>query len=224
VPASPTETSLIAYSTLSDACYQRLKERIIGARELRGTQLDINALASEFGVSRAPVVKAIERLAFEGLVTVSPHRGSFVARPTRADVHEVVEVRVALERASLEAAWQRTPRALVNRLLDNEASLARTALDDGPLDQVAFVAYDRAFHQIIAEESGNGRLLRLYDIIRSQIELFRTQTFGEDVARRSLTRHGQVIEALVAADAGKAIDLLVQHIREVGDIAILIAD
>lgn len=224
MPATPTPTSLISYSTLSDACYQQLKQRIIGARALWGTQLDINGLAAEFGVSRAPVVKAIERLAFEGLVVVSPHRGSYVALPTRADVEEVIEVRIALERASLEGAWRRAPRVLVARLLDNEASLHRTSLDQGPLDQVAFVAYDRTFHQIIAEESGNARLLRLYDIIRSQIELFRTQTFGEDVARRTLTMHRRVIDALVAEDLPTAVDLLVQHIHEVGDNAILLTD
>ena len=211
------EATQITYSSLSDECYRRLRHRIINARAMWGQRLDIMQLADEFGVSRAPVIKAIERLAHEGLVTVSPNRGSYVTQPTQTDVRELFEVRRALERAAIEAAWRLNRESLLTRLLENERRMERYEAKGRQLDTAEFLEYDRLFHEIIADCSGNSRLRRFYDIIRGQVDLFRSQTFGEDVARRSLEMHRRVIAGLEAGDLQEALAALCTHIDEVGE-------
>ena len=211
------ETARISYSSLSDECYRRLRHRIINARAMWGQRLDIAQLASQFGVSRAPVIKAVERLAHEGLVTVSPNRGSYVTRPTPTDVRELFQVRIALERAALEMAWGVDRELLLTRLQQNEHRMPHDARANRPIDAAAFVEYDRAFHQIIADCSSNSRLRRFTDIIRGQVDLFRAQTFGEDVARRSREMHRRIIAALKADDLQAALATLTAHIAEVGE-------
>jgi DNA-binding GntR family transcriptional regulator len=74
-----------------------LRSRIIANELTFGTKLTEDSLAKELGVSRTPIREAFSRLAQEGLVTVSPGRGAFVATLSFADMVHLLEIREALE-------------------------------------------------------------------------------------------------------------------------------
>src|SRR5437868_10445798 len=70
----------------------------IRSGDLKGGQpLRQDELAAQFGLSRIPVREALRRLEGEGLVTVNPHRGAVVSILSNEELHEICEIRVALE-------------------------------------------------------------------------------------------------------------------------------
>ena len=69
-----------------------------------GTHLRQNEIASRFGVSSTPVREAFTSLAREGLVRQDAHRGVVVFVPSREDLEQNYEIRIALEPLATELA------------------------------------------------------------------------------------------------------------------------
>src|SRR5688572_14525641 len=85
-----------------DAIYERLLAAIFEHRLPPGTKLGEDRLAAIFGVSRARIRRVLPRLAHEGLVTLEPNRGAFVAKPTVMEARDVFEARRLIEPGILE--------------------------------------------------------------------------------------------------------------------------
>lgn len=214
---APISLTRLEYVSLSDACYTRLKELILGRVLDWGQKLDVQSLAHDFGVSRAPVIKAIDRLAFEGLVDVSPNRGSFVRRPTKEAVLEVAEARAAFELAALDLAYHKDPKTLVERLQNNEETIQAFVDGSSAITERDFIEYDTKFHSIITDGSKNETLVKLSTVLRNQIELFRRQSYANDMAEASIKMHRAVLAALHKGDLPIASAALKRHIEEVAE-------
>src|SRR5512134_3894147 len=92
----------LAGANLNERVYDELRTRILTRREPSGAKLSLHALATELGVSRSPVHHALTRLVSEGLLTVRPRRGYYVAPITARAVAEGYDVRLALELLAAE--------------------------------------------------------------------------------------------------------------------------
>ena len=67
-------------ASLSEAVYEELKRRISGGMYEPGEKLVTKEIAEDFGVSRTPVIVAVNRLAAEGIATAVPQQGVFVKK------------------------------------------------------------------------------------------------------------------------------------------------
>src|SRR3954468_19098287 len=67
-----------------------------------GSQLGEADLAAKLGVSRGPLREAMQRLVQEGLLRSERHRGLFVIDMDAADVRDVYQARLAIERAACQ--------------------------------------------------------------------------------------------------------------------------
>ena len=83
VPSEPAPLPVAALhrgtSRLNHAVYDQLKERLLEGRYAAGERLSTEALRTEFGVSKQPVMEALRRLAGDGLIEILPQVGSRVA-------------------------------------------------------------------------------------------------------------------------------------------------
>jgi DNA-binding GntR family transcriptional regulator len=89
---------------LNERVYEELRTRVLTRQEPAGAKLSLHVLAAELGVSRSPVHHALTRLVSEGLLTVRPRRGYYVAPVTAQAVAEGYDVRLALELLAAERA------------------------------------------------------------------------------------------------------------------------
>src|SRR4029450_3968712 len=87
----------LATANLNERVYDQLRTRILTRQEPSGAKLSLHALADELGVSRSPVHHALTRLVSEGLLTVQPRRGYYVAPVTARAVAEGYDVRLRAE-------------------------------------------------------------------------------------------------------------------------------
>src|SRR6476620_6459809 len=93
----------------ADDVYSSLKDDIERGVLTPGEHLVEDTIGSQFNVSRTPIRNAIKRLQADGLVTIEPRRGAFVASWTNDDAAEVMSIRSMLEpHAAALAAQRRT--------------------------------------------------------------------------------------------------------------------
>jgi DNA-binding GntR family transcriptional regulator len=205
----------ITYVSLTDECYSRIRSDILNDILPWGEQLDVARIAEDFGVSRSPVVKAVERLAHEGLVEIRPNKGSYVLTPTVRDIDEVTEIRIAVERLACTLAYTKHHAQLMAMLDENEQRISAYNDRQEPIPFGVFLEYDREFHLIFARLADNQRLLDIFEIIRNQVELFRTRTYLEPQTQRALHRHREVLTLLRDHRLPEALSALQEHIEEV---------
>lgn len=196
-----------------DAVYERLLERIFEHRLPPGTKLGEDRLASIFGVSRARVRRVLPRLAHEGLVTLEPNRGAFVAKPSVAEAHAVFEARRIIEPGIVDRFMQRRERkALIARLRQLVAA-ERRARAAG--DTRSIVRLSGEFHILLADMAGNALLAKMMRELASLTCLIIALYDKPSVPSCLGEEHAEIVEALAAEDAERAVRLMVRHLDHV---------
>ena len=109
-------------SALSTQVFIALKERLIHWEYSPAHRFTEEELCAEFGVSRSPVREALHMLVENGLVHKEPHRGYTVRQPDLKEIHDLYDVRQALER------WE--PRIDILKLDAAPASGSTRSPDD----------------------------------------------------------------------------------------------
>ncbi len=80
----------------TETIYRSIRERICLGDFHPGAVLSENALAAEFGVSRAPIRRVLQRLEFEKLVTTKPNVGTIVNILNVVSLKEIYDLRLKL--------------------------------------------------------------------------------------------------------------------------------
>lgn len=87
----------IEQTTLGDQVYSVLWDRIASRKLRPGDKISDLRLSEELGVSRTPVREALHRLTQDGIVRTESRRGFYIPTFSSQDVHEVYDIRCALE-------------------------------------------------------------------------------------------------------------------------------
>jgi DNA-binding GntR family transcriptional regulator len=197
--------------TLWERVYRHLRQQILEDQLPPGTELSEVALSRELAVSRGPIREAIGRLAAEGLVTVRPRRGAEVRSLTPTELIDAYQVREALEVLAVRLAVPRITESDLNRLDDLVDSMA----DFASKDQVAdFFAANVAFHELLAELSGNEKLREVHHRLEGEISRFQARTLAlRGNLESSVSEHRAILAAVRLRDVDKAAQLTAAHIR-----------
>jgi DNA-binding GntR family transcriptional regulator len=128
--AVSNDTVPAAKQSLSAVAYDALRARLRGGDVVPGDRLVDLEIAAQLGMSRMPVREALLQLVAEG-VLVSTARGYRIPTLSRADAHEVFELRRLLEPRAAALAARDLNRAGINRLATAlaEAKAAMLAQD-----------------------------------------------------------------------------------------------
>ena len=147
---APTAASAPAGPLSRRALYEDVAERLRGqifARELEpGAWIDELKLAAEYGISRTPLREALKVLAAEGLVTMKPRRGAYVAEMSRDDVAQIYHLLALLE---ADAAGQAARHASDEQLARLQQLHER--LEKQVRQRDAFFAANEQFHMTLLD-------------------------------------------------------------------------
>ena len=192
--------------------YNALKQAITSFNIYAHSQevrLDERQLSQDLGVSRTPIREAMTLLEQEGFVRTQPRRGVFVVRKSKREIVEMIQLWAALE--SMAA------RLITERASDSEIAELRQLFHDFEMDapEAHLDEYSDAnikFHQAIIALSGNQAIDSAAENLFIHVRAIRQATIGQDNrARRSITDHMNIIEALERRDTEKAERLTRQH-------------
>lgn len=202
--------------SLMEVTTDRIRDAIISGELPLGSKLSEQRLADTLGISRSPVRDALAALQSEGLVNVSPKRGSFVFTPDLRDVDELCEHRAVLETAAIHKGLTRNHPALISQL-DAAITAMQRALDKP--DPQGYSVGDRQFHKAIVQACENRSIIKAYDHTISPVKALRTHLFTimDEDTDRSMAEHVAILEACRAKDADLAASLLEQHIGHLAE-------
>jgi DNA-binding GntR family transcriptional regulator len=200
-------TETLAPSNLNDRVYEELRTRILTRREPPGAKLSLHVLAAELGVSRSPVHHALTRLVSEGLLTVKPRRGYYVAPVTARARAEGYDVRLALELLAAERALGVVSIEQLERfgeLLD---------ATDAAISHEEWDAANAAFHEHQIDIAANALLSRFYREL--SVNLMMQVLRGGHVEGHAnlVTEHRRIVEAFAAGDFPGAERAIREHIE-----------
>src|SRR5215472_223574 len=118
--------------TVVDYAYRETWKRVIMIGGSEEQRLSDMILAEQLGMSRTPVRQALERLVQEGLIRSDPRRGFWTRIYTPKDIHEIYELRGALEALAVRLAAPRLSQQALKEQLD-ELHAVRAVLDTHPV-------------------------------------------------------------------------------------------
>ncbi|MBI3157028.1 MAG: GntR family transcriptional regulator [Burkholderiales bacterium] len=197
----------LAPRPLYEQVAERLREQIFARQLEPGSWIDELGLAAEFGISRTPLREALKVLAAEGLVTMKPRRGAFVAEMSREDVAQVYHLLALLESdAAARVATEAGPEART------ELRALHDRLEKRLRQREAFFAANEAFHMALLRIAGNRWAMQLVGDLRKVMKLNRHHSlFRQGRITESLAEHRALMDAIESRDAERARALMREH-------------
>lgn len=196
---------------LRDEVFNTLRERILKGTLKPGERLMEIHLADQLGVSRTPIREAIRMLELEGLVKMVPRKGAQVAKISREDLQDVLEVRKALDTLAVKLACERITEEEIIKLKEAEDEFERI-LKTGDTTQIAEA--DVAFHDVIQLASKNKRLKNMISNLAERIYRYRFEYIKQqsDEGKTLAAEHREIIKYVEEGNETEAIKAIETHI------------
>jgi DNA-binding FadR family transcriptional regulator len=205
----------------------QITEAILTGKMRPGDRLPTeNELADHFGVSRTVVREATQALRAQGLVEVTPGRGTFISQPSIESVINSLQLMLTLEDHSFDDL-------IATRLL-LEVPIARLAAENARPENIevlrtcnegmktslhkpdSYMEYDMQFHAELARATQNTVLSVLVQPLIMMLQSARrilSSVPGK--AQRSLDCHHQIYEAIVRHDGEAAAQGMRDHLDQI---------
>jgi DNA-binding GntR family transcriptional regulator len=205
--------SKVSAQSLVDVLVERIEAAIAGGDLQPGSKLSEQALAVSLGVSRGPLREAIRRLEGSKLLERTPNIGVRVARLSLKDLHEVLQIREALEGMACGlAATSMTDAELkgLAELLDQHQQQRSVQEGTGYYKE----SKDFDFHFRIVKASRNERLIQmLCEDLYYLLRVYRHKSSTKPGrAMKALREHKEIVAALIRRDPIAAEQKMRQHV------------
>lgn len=188
-------------------------------------------LCVRYQVSRTVLREAVARLKADGVIDTQQGRGSFVLqhslrKPFRFDpllvdspegIAQLAELRLGVEGMAAALAAQRRTTSQLTHLRKCLSEMAKAAKEGSGGSEA-----DLAFHQTIAEATGNG-FHQTFMVYLRQFYAVAIKTSRANSARsaglsaKAQEEHVAIYEAIAAKDSARAEDATKQHIRNAAE-------
>jgi DNA-binding GntR family transcriptional regulator len=198
---------------LSELVKDRILTRILRGELAPGSRIVETRVARELGTSQAPVREALKDLARLGFVETRPYRGSWVRKPTTAELIEAIEVRAEVEALAGRLAAMRRTEDCVRDLTQLLAEMNEAA-DRG--DAHDHAVKNAQFHEKIVDAARNRTLKRLWSMLEPFSRTFITASVPGIDLHWLASRHLAILEAIRDGDADRAAATMRTHAAEVG--------
>jgi DNA-binding GntR family transcriptional regulator len=165
-----------------------------------GDRLIEMQIAKAFGTSQGPVREALRELEMLGFVRSEVHRGTYVRDPWHRGMHELYQVRAALEETAARLA---TPR-LCDDVSELQAEVDAMAAAAVRGDMRAAVEHSERFHRLIVLASENQLLHTMWsNLCIADHTALTMVTLTPDLATLAES-HQPIVDAIASADADLA--------------------
>jgi len=197
---------------LSDRTYEVLEAEIVSRNLKPGKMLKEEEIARRLNVSTIPVREAFNKLEKEGLIYRKPHCSAVVKALKEQDVHELYEIREALECLAIQLAAKKISKPQVQELRKINAK-SEKLLIEGPVED--YVRTNREFHDYIRSVAGNDRLEAILRNIHNQLTILMITTAKiPGKSKSAISQHNEMIKALSSQNEDLAVKRMRSHIRE----------
>ena len=182
------------------AAYEAVMDAIRRGDFVPGARLREEDVGARLNLSRTPVREALRRLEAEGIVEHRPRAGAVVRQLSHAEVVELYEMRVVLERTAAEMAAKHASEAEIATLADLNAEIAQESSNPARA-----AAINQDFHRGLYLACRNRFLLQSARSLNNSLLLLGPTTYtNKERIGEVVAQHDAIIEALEARDAKAA--------------------
>jgi len=197
--------------------YHYIIAKILKGELHPGEHIVPGQIAEAIGVSRTPVLAALQTLTVQGLAEQQANRGYFVAKYNLQQTVEIYEAREVIEGVAARTMAIKGEPSAIARLREICTSLESAEKNGAP---IAIMPYDFQFHQYLIRNCGNGFLS---GVTNGDKLIVMALLCGLPVLRAMapaagpwppLCPHGPIVDAIEAGDPVGAEKAARQHIRD----------
>jgi DNA-binding GntR family transcriptional regulator len=196
-----------------------LRERILMGDLPPGRRLTESRLSDQLEVSRATIRAALNHLAFEQLVDLTPYTGWTTRALTSHDAWELYTLRGSLEGLAARIASEKI-NAENSRSLKHTLGLLGAACKSK--DSGAIAAADYALHVCIIDLCEHKRLRAQYTSLEQQVR--RYIALSDDLLMNKtdiFEQHRPLVDAIVSGDADAADEIAKNHNLSEGKVLVM---
>lgn len=191
-----------------DRAYGAIQQMALNFRLRPGERVNESEISREIGVSRTPLREALNRLAAEEVLEFLPSKGFFVRQLRPREIYELYQIRLALEVMGIRlAARNATPEAI-----SALRALTVRPRDFSEMSTEETVRYDEAFHEGLADVTGNLQLAKMLRSLNTRIRPLRHFGINRKGIDDGENEHRQIVEALASGDGATAEEILTRQI------------
>ncbi|MEI9963995.1 MAG: GntR family transcriptional regulator [Caulobacteraceae bacterium] len=192
-----------------------------------GQRLVEGDLVASLGVSRGRVREAFRRLESEGLIEIEKNRGASVRRISRKEVENTIEVMEAVSLLMADKTIDRRDDPAVRAVLLDSLEKVRAFHNHlTELEQSRqFMDENARFWDVLAVVNDNPVLAEVR--MRLETTLFRLALEGARITSQKdkwITRHEEILEAVLAGDRALTRTLVSESVRDVRDAMLALPD
>lgn len=198
---------MIEHSDLSIPVYEKLKEMILNNELAPGEKLLQEKLASQLGVSRTPLLKALQMLEYDLLVESIPRRGMFVKKITARELIDIYDVREGIETVAVRLVIERADEKQIKLL----QSIWLPFVEQIKINSEKYQKADDSFHELLLEFSGNKILEKTYRTSFLQARIVQMGIMRPP--EETLPEHLELVQAIANRNTEKATEILKNHLR-----------
>lgn len=198
----------IIVTSAAHAAAHAIRDAIIEGKLKPGGRLVERELATSLGVGQPTLREALKELEYQGFVCKTGSKGTTVARYTREDVTQIMEIRLLIEALAIEKAAERITPEVESQLVDlvDDMELAAEAPNLS-----AFHKADVAFHRIIWDLSGNKYVRNALEAVAIRLFVFGAMSHSQADFIAAVPQHRQVLEGIATRDPIRARDCFLRH-------------
>jgi DNA-binding GntR family transcriptional regulator len=200
--ASPATTTVAALTAA-------LRDRILDGDISSGTRLIEREIVERYDVARVTVRSALARLSAEGLIVLEPHRGARVATLDDEALHDLFQLRAALEVEAARIALAERPDDLDAELADAVEALARVCRAKRVVWRRVVDAHEEV-HRALVGAAHSPRIAAAHRALEGELRLFVVALRPVWSAEEMVAHHEQLRRELRAEGP----EALRRHLRE----------
>jgi GntR family transcriptional regulator, sialic acid-inducible nan operon repressor len=222
-------TERIVRKKLSDEVFARLKQLIESGELKAGDDMPSEReLMERFGVGRPAIREAMQALAGKGLVEISHGERAKVLQVTAESIFRQVDLpaKLMLSGSSDSLEYLKSARIFFERGMVREAATKATREDIADLralldkqsrnigESELFIEADMAFHQKIAQISGNPIFAAVSGAMLGWLKSYHTEMLiwtGRE--NFTLAEHAEIIRTIEKRDADLAEQAMIKHLE-----------
>ncbi|KMW56317.1 putative regulator PutR for proline utilization, GntR family [Candidatus Rhodobacter oscarellae] len=179
-----------------ETAFEALVSSIRSGTYRPGDRLREEEVGARLNLSRTPVREALRRLEAEGIVEHRPRIGAVVRALSHAEIVELYEMRIVLERTAAEMAAKHGAQAEFDALDD-----INQAIESVREDPAQAAALNQDFHRGLYLAGRNRFLMDAARALNNALLLLGPTTFTDPERIDEVTRqHRAIVEALRSGD------------------------
>lgn len=197
----------------TEKIYKKLLDDILKGKFYPGQRLIEKKLIDLYKISKTPLREALIRLERVGLVQKNTNRGFLLKRILYKDAEEIYDLREIMDGLSVRKITENITEEKILKIKKIIGDM-ELCIKDKKTDE--YIRYDKEFHVILNELSGNKRLVEIMKNLNYQINMLLKTSIklpkrGINI---SFNEHEVIFKAILSKDSIKAEEIAKKHIRK----------